>query len=83
MKIIKYNMLQKVNMGDPSEPNYVEVLYPTTVSWTEKNEEFVKTIAFEGIYEVVDDGNPPPPPTEKERIAELEEMINVLLGVSE
>lgn len=42
-------------------------------------------IAYNGEYTIEDDGQPEPEvqPTQEERIAELEGMMNALLGVSE
>lgn len=70
MKILKYTM----------NGNAVEM------GWNEVNEEIAKREADNGTYSVVDDGQPEPAadPTDAERIAQLEEALDMLLsGVTE
>lgn len=52
---------------------------------TEDTMQWAKENAVSGEYTIVDDGQPEPEsqPTQEERIAELETMMNALLGVSE
>ena len=57
-----------------------------TMGWNEINEQIAKGEADGGVYSVVDDGLPEPEvqPTDTERIAELEEALDLLLsGVTE
>lgn len=85
MKILKYNLCTSVNHGTEEEPQIEEILSPVTMGWNEANEEIAKREAYNGEYTIEDDGQPEPIPqqTQEERIAELEEMLNALLGVSE
>lgn len=56
------------------------------IGWNEINEEIAKAEADNGKYTIEDDGQPEPeaPPTDAERIAELEEALELLLsGVTE
>lgn len=85
-KIIKYNLCTKVNHGTEEEPNIVEILSPVKMGWNEANEEIAKEEAYNGEYTIEDDGEPEPEPkqTPEERIAELEEALDMLLnGVTE
>lgn len=59
---------------------------PVEMGWNEINEQIAKGEADGGVYSVVDDGLPEPEvqPTDAERIAELEEALDMLLsGVTE
>lgn len=70
MKILKYTL----------NGNAVEM------GWSEENEEIARLEADNGAYSVVDDGQPEPAadPTDAERIAQLEEALDLLLsGVTE
>ena len=70
MKILKYLF----------NGNHVEM------GWNEINEEIAKQEADNGEYTIVDDGIPEAPKeaTQAERIAELEEALNLILeGVTE
>lgn len=56
------------------------------IGWNEINEEIAKAEADNGKYTIEDDGQPEPEaePTDAERIAELEEALDLLLsGVTE
>ena len=86
MKIIKYNLCTKVNHGTEEEPQIEEILSPVAMGWNETNEEIAKREAYNGEYTIEDDGQPEPVPrqTQEERIAELEEALELLLsGVTE
>lgn len=83
MKVIKYNLCTKVNNGTEDEPQITEILSPVEMGWNEINEETAKREAYNGEYTIADDGQPEPI-TETERIAELEEALDMLLnGVTE
>ena len=78
MKIIKYSMRAVID-GE-------EVLAPVEMGWNEINEETAKQEAYNGEYTIEDDGESEPvtEPTPEERIAELEEALELLLsGVTE
>ena len=86
MKIIKYNLCTKVNRGTETEPVWAEVFSAVEMGWNEVNEEIAKTEAYNGEYTIEDDGQPEPeqPMSNKERIAQLEEALALLLsGVTE
>ena len=84
MKILKYNLCTKVDRGTEDEPKIEEILSPVTMGWNEANEEIAKKEAYKGEYTIEDDGQPEAPPTDAERIAELEEALDMLLnGVTE
>lgn len=76
MKIIKYKCCMQA-VGD-------EVLLDKEMPWSEENEAIAKAEAVDGVYTIEDDGQPDPEPTQAERIAELEEALELLLaGVTE
>lgn len=60
MKILKYNLCTIINHGTDEEPKIEEVLSPVTMGWNEANEEIAKKEAYNGEYEIVDDGQPEP-----------------------
>ena len=96
MKVLKYNLctLMTVTHVDPvSEMEFEqveEVLTPVEIRCTtdnlSANEEIAKKEAYKGEYTIEDDGQPEPEaqPSDAERIAELEEALDMLLnGVTE
>ena len=86
MKILKYNLCTKVSHGTEEEPQIEEILSPVTMGWNEANEEIARKEAWGGEYTIEDDGQPEPEiqPTQEQRIAELEEALDMLLnGVTE
>jgi hypothetical protein len=75
MIIIKYNLCSCVNGA--------EVFSPVTLGWNEVNEEIAKREAYNGEYTIEDNGLDAQP-TDEERIAQLEEALELLLsGVTE
>ena len=86
MKILKYNICTRVNHGTDEKPEIEEILSPVEMGWSEANEEIAKREAYNGEYTIEDDGQPEPEvqQTPEERIAELEEALDMLLnGVTE
>ena len=86
MKIIKYILCTPVNRGTEENPVLEDVFHNITMGWNEANEETAKREAYNGEYEIYDDGQPEPEeqPTPEQRIAELEEALELLLsGVTE
>lgn len=86
MKIIKYQFLScEVNHGTEENPNIEQIILEKSMGWNEANEKIAKREAYNGEYTIEDDGQPEPEPkqTQEERIAELESMLNALLGVTE
>lgn len=70
MKIIKYNLCTKVNLGTDEEPIIEEILSPVKMGWNEANEELAKLEAHNGEYTIEDDGQeePVPEPTQLDEI---------------
>ena len=87
MKIIKYKFLScEVNHGTEEKPDIEQIFFEKSMPYTEANEEIAKAEAHNGEYTIEDDGQPEPEvqPTDAERIAELEEALDMLLsGVTE
>lgn len=82
MKKIVYKVLGKTTAEDVE----AEVLCGVERPYSEANEEIAKREAYNGEYTVEDDGQPEPeqPMTDAERIAQLEEALELLLnGVTE
>lgn len=82
MKNIKYNLCTMVNNGTEENPVIKEILSPVEMGWNEANEEIAKREAYKGEYTIEDDGQPEPEAqqTPEERIAELEEALELLLS---
>ena len=86
MKRIKYFYNIPINRGSEENPAWEDCLYLKNFPYTETAEEIAKSEAYNGEYEIYDDGQPEPEPqpNEAERIAELEEALELLLsGVTE
>ena len=86
MKHWKYNIVNRANFGTEENPVWHESFFTKMISYTEANEEIAKREAYNGEYTIEDDGQPEPEtvPSPEERIAELEEALNMLLnGVTE
>ena len=82
MKKIVYKVLGKTTVEDVE----AEVLCGVEKPYSEANVEIAKSEAYNGEYPIVDDGQPEPeqPMTDAERIAQLEEALELLLsGVTE
>ena len=64
MKIIKYKFLSaEVNHGTDEKPNMEPIFLHKSMPWNEANEEIAKREAYNGEYEIVDDGQPDPAET--------------------
>ena len=86
MKWIKFVRMDKRNVGTEAEPKWEETSNDVMLSYCEANEAIAKQEAWGGEYTIEDDGQPEPEaqPTQEERIAELEEALDMLLnGVTE
>jgi hypothetical protein len=87
MKRIKYKFLSsEINSGTDDEPIINQLFIEKDFQYSEDTLKAVKAEAYHGMYEIYDDGSPEPEaePTAEERIAELEEALNMLLdGVTE
>lgn len=78
-KFIKYKFIS-------AEYESNQIILDKKMTWSEANEEIAKKEAYNGEYTIEDDGQPEPAaePTQEERIAELEEALELLLsGVTE
>lgn len=86
-KVIKYKFLSsEVNRGTEENPDIEQIFLDVTMAWNEANEETAKREAHNGNYTIEDDGlaEPEKVPTDAERIADLEEALELLLlGVTE
>jgi hypothetical protein len=80
MKIIKYKFLSaEVNHGTEEEPNIEQILIDVTMTWNETNEKVAKHEAYNGEYEIIDDGQPEPiTTTTEERVEALEAAVTML-----
>ena len=70
-KMIKYKVLS-------CEVNGEQTFFDVGISWNESNEEIAKREAYNGEYEIYDDGQPEP-----ENEATTDDVLNALLGVTE
>lgn len=79
MKIIKYQLCNRVNTGAEEEPNYEDVLYPVEIHCTAKdlpaNEAAALKEAYNGEYTVEDDGQPEEV-TIEDRVTALEKAVS-------
>lgn len=81
MKIIKYQLCNRVNHGTEETPEWKDILYPVEIRCTadnlSANEAIAKAEAYNGEYTIEDDGQPEPDTTS------TDDVLNALLGVSE
>ena len=79
-KWYKYKVLLLEN-ADTEEKTFLD----KAMTYNEANLPIVQKEAYNGEYTIEDDGQPEPESqqTPEQRIAELESMLNALLGVSE
>lgn len=52
MKIIKYNICNRVNIGTEEEPEFEEKLMGVEMTWSEANEAIAKREAHNGEYTI-------------------------------
>lgn len=83
MKIIKYQLCTEVDHGTEDKPDIQQIFSSATLGWSEGNEEIAKREAYNGEYEIIDDGEPEPvaPPTNEELAAEnklLKQQVSAL-----
>lgn len=83
MKKIKYQLCTEINHGTEEEPQIEQVLSDVTLDWSAANEQIAKAEAYNGEYEIIDDGEPEPviPPTNEELAAEnklLKQQVSAL-----
>ena len=64
MKKIKYKFLSaEVNHGTEEKPDIEQIFLDKSITYSESNEEIAKREAYNGEYEIVDDGQPDPTET--------------------
>ena len=51
------------------------------MGWSESNEEIAKREAYNGEYEIIDDGQPEPEPTEQEQLRADVDFLLAMGGV--
>lgn len=85
MKILKYNLCTRVNLGTEMEPLWETVITPVTMGWNPANEETARREAYQGMYTIEEnEEEADSEPTPEERIRNLEEAMEFLLsGVTE
>ena len=78
MKKIKYELLQSVLVDEDGAESVT--LLETEMPWSEASEELAMTEAYNGAYEIYDDGEPEPEKeiSSEERIAALEAKLAAL-----
>lgn len=58
MKIIKYQFLSaEINHGTEESPDTEQIILDKSIGWNKANEEIAKREAYNGKYEIVDDGS--------------------------
>ena len=88
MKIIKYKLLNEVNLGTDETPNFIRSFHDVIIPYSEEGEIRAKNEAYNGEYTIEDDGQPEPEPSREENleaeVSELKESLELLLsGVTE
>ena len=78
MKILKYNIYDRVNHGTEESPVWKDILTPVKMGWNEENEEIAKREAYNGEYTIEEDGQ-----AEPESVETADDVLNALLGVRE
>ncbi len=78
MKMIQYGIAGTTAVYDPETETVAqqEVICTVTLPWSAENEERAKREAYNGAYEIIDDGQPEPV-----REPTTDEILNALLGV--
>lgn len=82
MKRIKYIFLSaEINTGTEEAPEIKQIFILKDFIYSEEGEEAAKVEAYNGIYEIYEDGEEEPvePQTLEQRTAALEEAITLLL----
>lgn len=87
MKIIKYELCNRSNLGTEAAPLWQEYKIPVTLPWNEANEKIAEKEAHNGAYSIEDDGVEEtevlPLQTRVEKLeadaADLNEALNMIL----
>ena len=81
MKVIKFLLCSEINVGTKEKPKIVQDFVDITRTWSEKDEELAKRIAYNGEYTIEDDGQPEPEPTEQEQLRADVDFLLAMGGV--
>ena len=76
MKIIRYKLSTRCNVGTAEEPKWEDVISESTMPYSYENWEMAERIAYNGECSVEDDGRPEPvvEPT-------ADDVLDTMLGV--
>ena len=82
MKKIQYQLCTEINRGTEDDPQIEQVLSDVTLDWSEANEEIAKREAYNGEYEIIDDGEPEPvlPPSTADLAADLASVQSISIA---
>ena len=82
MKKIQYQLCTEINRGTEDDPQIEQVLSDVTLDWSEANEEIAKREAYNGEYEIIDDGEPEPvlPPSTADLAAYLASVQSISIA---
>ena len=82
MKVIKYQLCTEVDHGTEDKPDIQQIFSSATLGWTERNEEIAKAEAYNGEYEIIDDGEPEPvaPPSTADLAADLASVQSISIA---
>ena len=81
MKVLKYRLCTEVNHGTEEQPDILQIFSDVSMGWNEANEELAKHEAYNGEYEIIDDGEPEPEPTEQEQLRADVDFLLAMGGV--
>ena len=80
MMIIKYKQQIIVPSSDEQERDR-EIFYEIQSPWNSQTEEIAKREAYNGKYEIFDDGQPEPEPTDQEQLRADVDFLLAMGGV--
>lgn len=63
MKLLKYRIQRQENLGTLVEPDWQPVLLLVKRTYNPENEEIARAEAYNGEYEIIEDGRPDPAAT--------------------
>lgn len=82
MKKLKYQLCTEINRGTEDDPQIEQELSDVTLDWSADNEEIAKAEAYNGEYEIIDDGEPEPvtPPSNEELAADIASVQSISIA---
>nr|DAH62334.1 MAG TPA: ChiA1-BD-binding domain protein [Caudoviricetes sp.] len=82
MKKLKYQLCTEINRGTEDDPQIEQMLSDVTLDWSAANEELAKLEAYNGEYEIIDDGEPEPvtPPSNDELAADIASVQSISIA---